>query len=88
MSNIISKRENTVLIISTDLPFRAKIRENLNFQNFRVFEADTQSIAFGILENNPVGVVFLDLEHMPLIELDIVSYIRTQFRSEIVVLPP
>jgi DNA-binding NtrC family response regulator len=85
MANIISKRENTVLIISTDLPFRAKIRENLNFQNFTVFEADTQSVAFGILENNPIGIVFLDLEHMPLIELDIVSYIRTQFRSEIVV---
>lgn len=86
MSNITNKRENSVLIISTDLPFRAKLRENLLLQNFKVFEADSQSIAFGILEGNQIGIVFLDMEHMPVIELDIVSYIRTQYRSEIIVL--
>lgn len=86
MSNIAYKRENTVLVISTDLPFRAKLRENLLLQNFKVFEAETQSAAFSILDNNKIGIVFMDLEHMPVIELDIVSYIRTQYRSEIIVL--
>lgn len=86
MSNITAKRENSVLIISTDLPFRAKLREHLTIESFKIFEADTQSIAFSILESYKTGIVILDLEHMPVLELDLVSYIRTQYRSEIVVL--
>ncbi len=88
MSNVPNndKRPKTVLIISADFPFRAKLRENLSLQGFEILEADLQADALPILEKNPVQIVFLDIERMPKIELDMVSYIRTRHHAEIVVL--
>lgn len=88
MSNVLNndKRPKTVLIISADFPFRAKLRENLSLQGFEILEADLQAEALPILEKNTVQIVFLDIERMPTIELDMVSYIRTRHHAEIVVL--
>jgi DNA-binding NtrC family response regulator len=88
MSNVISNEKHTsiVLVISSDFDFRGKLRENLVLQGFEVLEANSQSEALAILEKRPINIVFLDIEKMPTIELDIVSYIRTSHHAEIVVL--
>jgi DNA-binding NtrC family response regulator len=80
------KHTSTVLVISSDFDFRGKLRENLLLQGFEVLEANSQSEALAILEKRPINIVFLDIEKMPTIELDIVSYIRTSHHAEIVVL--
>ncbi|NLG18512.1 MAG: sigma-54-dependent Fis family transcriptional regulator [Fibrobacter sp.] len=88
MSNIANnsdKKDKSVLVISSDIPFRAKIRENLSLQGFQVTESGSQTEAISSLEQSAVGIVFLDIERMPVIELDIVSYIRTRYSAEIVV---
>lgn len=88
MSNVLNseKRAKTVLVISSDFSFRAKLRENLSLQGFEVLESDFQAETLSILEKGPIHIVFLDIERMPKIELDIVSYIRTRHHAEIVVL--
>lgn len=88
MSNVINneKHQKIILTISSDFSFRAKLRENLTLQGFQVFEADSQADALPVLDKNPVSIVFLDIEKMPSIELDMVSYIRTRNNAEIVVL--
>lgn len=80
------KHTSIVLVISSDFDFRGKLRENLLLQGFEVLEANSQSEALAILEKRPINIVFLDIEKMPTIELDIVSYIRTSHHAEIVVL--
>jgi two-component system nitrogen regulation response regulator GlnG/two-component system response regulator HydG len=75
-----------VLIISNDQPFRSKLRENLQLQGFSVIEAASQADALSLLEKQAVEIVFLDIERMPVIEMDIVNYIRTRHHAEIVVL--
>jgi two-component system nitrogen regulation response regulator GlnG/two-component system response regulator HydG len=82
----VQTRNNSVLVISLDLPFRAKIRENLTLQNYNVFEADSQTAAMNTMEEVAIGIVFLDFEHLPTMELDMVSYIRTRYNAEIIVL--
>jgi DNA-binding NtrC family response regulator len=80
------KPTSTVLIISSDQPFRSKLRENLILQGFSVLDAASQADALPLLEKQNVEIVFLDIERMPAFEMDIVNYIRTQHRAEIVVL--
>jgi len=79
------KTEKPVLIISSDFPFRAKLRENLTLQGYKVFEADTQAQALPILDKDKIRLVFFDIEHAPVMELDPVSYIRTRHKAEVVV---
>ena len=88
MSNVINneKRPRIVLVISSDFDFRIKLRENLLLQGFEVLEADSQSEALAHMEKKTVNIVFLDIEKIATIELDIVSYIRTSHHAEIVVL--
>ena len=78
--------EKTVLVLSSDFPFRAKLRENLSLQDFRIIEADSHTEALTVLDKNHVSIAFVDIEQMPLLELDIISYIRTRHNAEIVVL--
>ena len=80
------KHDKTALIISSDFPFRAKLRENLSLQGFGVREADSQADALAALDKGPISIVFMDIEKTPLLELDMVSYIRTRHNAEIVVL--
>jgi DNA-binding NtrC family response regulator len=75
-----------VLLISSDGDFRDKTRENLILYGFDVYEVASQSDALSFLEKNVIDIVFLDIEKMPLIELDMVSYIRTRHHAEIVIL--
>jgi DNA-binding NtrC family response regulator len=75
-----------ILIISNDQPFRSKLHENLLLQGFSVLEAASQADALTLLEKQAVEIVFLDIERMPVIEMDIVNYIRTRHHAEIVVL--
>ena len=76
----------TVLIISSDQPFRTRLHENLLLQGFKPLEAMTPAEALPLLEKQPVEIVFLDIERMPVIEMDIVNYIRARHHAEIVVL--
>ncbi|NLW31684.1 MAG: sigma-54-dependent Fis family transcriptional regulator [Fibrobacter sp.] len=78
--------EKTVLVLSSDFPFRAKLRENLSLQDFKIIEADSHTEALTVLDKNHVNIAFVDIEQMPLLELDIISYIRTRHNAEIVVL--
>jgi len=80
-----TKPNTTVLIISNDHPFRSKLHENLLLQRFSVFEAASQADALSLLEKQAVEIVFLDIERMPAIEMDIVNYIRMRHHAEIVV---
>jgi DNA-binding NtrC family response regulator len=80
------KTDTVVLIISSDQPFRSTLRDNLLLQGFSVFEAASQADALHLIEKQPVEIVFLDIERMPAIEMDIVNYIRMRYRAEIVVL--
>ena len=80
------KPTSTILIISSDQPFRSKLRENLILQGFSVLDAASQADALPLLEKQNVEIVFLDIERMPAFEMDIVNYIRTRHRAEIVVL--
>ena len=78
-------QEKSILVISSDFPFRAKLRENLSAYGFRISEANSQAEAISILDKDHVDVVFLDIERIQLIEMDLVSYIRTKHHAEIVV---
>jgi DNA-binding NtrC family response regulator len=80
------KTKTAVLIISNDQAFRSKLRENLLLQAFTVVEAASQADALPLLEKQTVEIVFLDIEKMPAIEMDLVNYIRTRHHAEIVVL--
>lgn len=88
MQNIVNAEKLTrkVLLISSDSDFRDKTRENLILHGFDVFEVGSQSDGLSFLEKNVVDIVFLDIEKIPLIELDMVSYIRTRYHAEIVIL--
>ena len=88
MQKIVNAEKLTrkVLLVSSDADFREKTRENLILHGFDVFEVGSQADALTFLEKNIIDMVFLDIEKMPLIELDMVSYIRTRHHVEIVIL--
>ncbi|MBN1759061.1 MAG: sigma-54-dependent Fis family transcriptional regulator, partial [Chitinispirillaceae bacterium] len=86
ISTALETRNQTVVLISTDTAFRKSVREQLSGRGFSVLEASSQVEALSILEKETVSIVFLDIEKMPLIELEIVSYIRTRHNAEVVVL--
>jgi DNA-binding NtrC family response regulator len=81
-----AKKDTIILLISSDQLFRSTLRDNLMLQGYRVFEAGSQAEALPLLEKQDVEIVFLDIERMPAIEMDIVNYIRMRHRAEIVVL--
>jgi DNA-binding NtrC family response regulator len=81
-----TKQAKSVLIISGDQQFRTRLHENLSLQGFTVLEAANQAEALPLLEQTAIEIVFLDIERMPAIEMDIVNYIRTRHHAEIVVL--
>ncbi len=76
----------TVLVISADFSFRAKLREELSSHGYRIAEASNQSEAISLLDKIKVDVAFVDFEKMPAQEMDLVSYIRTRNDAEVVVL--
>ncbi|MBN2189541.1 MAG: sigma-54-dependent Fis family transcriptional regulator [Chitinispirillaceae bacterium] len=80
------KPDTGILIISSDQPFRSQLHDNLLLQGYKVFEAASQAEALQSLEKQHIEIVFLDIERMPAIEMDIVNYIRMRHRAEIVVL--
>jgi DNA-binding NtrC family response regulator len=81
-----TKPSATVLIISNDRQFRSNLNENLLLQGFTPLVAATQAEALALLEKKTVDIVFLDIESMPALEMDIVNYIRLRHHAEIVVL--
>lgn len=85
ISNTTGKINKSVLVFSSDIPFRARIRENLSLQGLHVIETGSQAEALSAFDQSQIGIVFLDIQQMPMIELDIVSYIRTRYSAEIVV---
>jgi DNA-binding NtrC family response regulator len=88
MSDVINneKKSKTVLIISSDNQFRAKLSENLTLQGFDTIEVSSQAEAIPVFEKISITIVFFDIENSPLIEMDLVSYIRTRYKTEIVIL--
>ncbi|MFP4163374.1 MAG: sigma 54-interacting transcriptional regulator [Chitinispirillaceae bacterium] len=76
----------TVLVISADFSFRAKLRESFSLQGYKILEASNQSQAVPILDKSQIDVAFVDFEGMPAQEMDIINYIRTHNDAEIVVL--
>jgi len=81
-----TKPSTTVLIISNDKIFRSTLSENLLLQGFAPLIAASQAEALSLLEKNTVDIVFLDIERMPALEMDIVNYIRMRHHAEVVVL--
>ena len=81
-----TKPSATVLIISNDKIFRSTLRENLLLQGFSPLIAASQAEALTLLEKNTVDIVFLDIERMPALEMDIVNYIRMRHHAKVVVL--
>jgi DNA-binding NtrC family response regulator len=81
-----TKPSATVLIISNDRMFRSNLNENLLLQGFTPQVASSQAEALALLEKKPVDIVFLDIERIPALEMDIVNYIRLRHHAEIVVL--
>lgn len=79
-------KNKTILLISTDVPFKSSVNKQLEVEGYTLFSATTQSDAVSLLDKETVDIVFLDFERMPPIELDIVSYIRTRYHAEVVVL--
>ncbi len=79
-------KNKSILLISSDISFKSSIREQLEKQGFVISEASSQGDALSKLDKEPFSVVFLDIDRMPPIELDIVSYIRTRHNAEVVVL--
>lgn len=79
-------KNKSVLIISTDISFITLMKELLEGQNYAAFEATSQREALTILDKEAITIVFLDIERMPPIELDVVSYVRTRNNAEVVVL--
>lgn len=76
----------TVLVISADFSFRAKLRETFSLEGYRILEASNQSQAVSVLDKSRIDVAFVDFEGMPAQEMDIINYIRTRHEAEIVVL--
>ncbi|MBN2036966.1 MAG: sigma-54-dependent Fis family transcriptional regulator [Chitinispirillaceae bacterium] len=81
-----TKALHTILIVSSDRPFREKLNENLTLQGYSVVEAASQSEALPLLEKRSVEIIFLDFERMPPLEMDIVSYLHMRHHAEIVIL--
>ena len=79
-------KNKSILILSTDISFKTPVKDQLALQGYEVFEAASQSEALQMLDKEAVAIVFLDIERMPPIELEIVSYIRTRHNAEVVVL--
>jgi len=76
----------TILLISADNVFKKAVKEQLEGLKYAIFSADSQAEALSLLDKEAVSIVFLDLERMPPIEMDLVSYIRTRHNAEVVVL--
>jgi len=76
----------TILIVSADFSFRAKLRESLTIDGYKVADAATQSEAIALLDKTAVDAAFVDMEGMAAFELDLISYIRTTHRAEVVAL--
>ncbi|KMQ51209.1 Response regulator [Chitinispirillum alkaliphilum] len=88
MSKQVSEKRNKkhILLISSDFSFRAKFRDNISSSRFRVLEAGSQSEAISILDHQPtIDMAFFDLENLQALEIDLISYIRTAHRCEIIV---
>jgi len=79
-------KNKSVLIISTDISFKSSMKELLEGQDYVAFEATSQREALTILDKEAITIVFLDIERMPPIELDVVSFVRTRHNAEVVVL--
>lgn len=79
-------KNKTILLISTDVPFKSSVTEQLETDGYSFYSATTQSNALSLLDKETVDIVFLDMERMPPIEMDMVSYIRTRHHAEVVVL--
>ncbi|MBN1309432.1 MAG: sigma-54-dependent Fis family transcriptional regulator [Chitinispirillaceae bacterium] len=80
------RKNKSILLISTDISFKSSIKEQLLRQGYDVFEASSQGDALAMLDKASAAIVFLDIERMSPIELDIVSYIRTRHNAEVVIL--
>ncbi|MCX7726485.1 MAG: response regulator, partial [Chitinispirillaceae bacterium] len=89
MSISIVKDSNTIrsiLIISTDTQFKIEVKNALENTAYKIIEASSQTEALSLLEKINISVMFLDIERTPAIELDIVSYVRTRYDAEVVII--
>ena len=86
MTTAEDQKNRSILLLSGDISFKSSIKEQLQQQRYTIFEANTQGEAVALLEKESVDIVFIDIEQMPPIEMDIVSYIRTRHNAEVVVL--
>jgi DNA-binding NtrC family response regulator len=72
------KGQRTVLFVSDDALLRSNARQSPAFKAWRVFDTRTAGDALAQLEKEPFGAVVLDIEKLPLQEMDLVSYLRTR----------
>lgn len=75
-----------MLIVSADFSFRAKLRESLTVEGYKVVDAANQSETIALLDKTAVDAAFVDMEGMAALELDLISYIRTSHGAEVVAL--
>lgn len=75
-----------ILIVSLDKDFSEKLKENLTFQGYSVFEAQNQAEVIPLLDHQEIDLVFFDIERLPLIELDLVTYIKSKYPADIIIL--
>ncbi len=87
MSKQIAETKKNILLISTDLSLRDDFRETISPQYYQLYEAADQSDAISVLEHQKrIDMVFVDLQNLPAMEIDLVHYIRTSHHAEIIVL--
>jgi DNA-binding NtrC family response regulator len=84
------KPQNTIkaiLLISTDEALIKIIGDNLMLQGFKLLIAKAPDEAIGYLEKESIDVIFLDIQSIPMQEMDIVHYAKTRTpQSEIIIL--
>ncbi len=77
----------TVLILSVDKEFLEEIESKLSLKGLTILKAKSTTEALSMFEKQPADIVFVDIEKMPLQEMDFVNYIKTGSpRTEIIIL--
>ncbi|MBD3343646.1 MAG: response regulator [Chitinivibrionales bacterium] len=79
--------QRVLLIFSVDVPLKSAVKGSFVSKGYRILEASSHKEVIGILENEPVDVILLDIEKMTRQELDVVHYARTKLsNAEIIIL--
>ncbi len=77
----------TLLIVTSDKTFSAELDRSLCLKNFEVITTPSYSKALTLFEKHVPDIVFIDIEKMPVQEMDLVNYIKTSsLKTEIIIL--